>query len=269
MTPRASIVIPLLREPLSWLEQCVQSALRQTAPCEVLVVVSPRTPSELVDALAQWGRTTAGLSILPESGAGFAAALNTGIRACRTSRIGFLLADDWLEREAVEACLAHDVDIVSTGLRVWSEEGRTAFTALGRRPTQAVYAGLPTIERRAAYLEHFFLFEREALQAVGGVDEAIGSTGVDDYDLIWTLLEHQATVAVVADQLYNYRDHFGERLTLRSPDLQRSDLAKILDKHGVRGEVRDRMLRDHALWFGAPVHVVAKRLAADKARVPT
>jgi len=268
VTARASIVVPLLREPLAWLERCVQSALRQTASCEVLVVVSPRTPVELVFALRQWSRVKSALSVLPEVGAGFAAALNTGIRASRTDRVGFLLADDWLESEAVETCLAHDSDIVSTGLSVWSENGRSKFTRLDRRPTQVFYAGLPTIERRAAYLEHFFLFRREALMAVGGVDETIGLTGADDFDLVWTLLERGATVTVVPDQLYNYRDHCRERLTLRSTDLQRHDFAKILDKHGVHGESREQMLRDHGMWFGAPVHVVAERLAAAKGRPP-
>jgi hypothetical protein len=235
----------------------------------VLVVISPHTPVELVLALTQWSRVASALSVLPETGAGFAAALNTGIRASRTNRVGFLLADDWLEGEAVETCLAHDGDIVSTGLSVWSGDGRSKFVLLDRRPTQAFYAALPTIERRAAYLEHFFLFRREALMAVGGVDETIGLTGADDLDLIWTLLEHGATVTVFPDQLYNYRDHCRERLTLRSPDLQRRDLGKILDKHGVRGEAREQMLREHGIWFGAPVHVVAERLAAAKGRTPS
>ncbi|HJU23923.1 MAG TPA: glycosyltransferase [Casimicrobiaceae bacterium] len=269
MTPLASIVVPLLRQPLAWLAQCVQSALAQTVPCEVLVVVSPRTPVDLMQALVEWGRAAPALSVLPETGTGFAAALNTGIRASRTKRIGFLLSDDWLEREAVETCLAHDADIVSTGLRVFGDDGVTEFASLHRRPSQARYEALSTIDRRAAYLEHFFLFRREALSRIGGVDETIGSTGVDDFDLVWTLLEHGASVAVVPDQVYNYRDHGRERLTLRAPALQLRDLAKILDKHRVHGETRERMLRDHAVWFGAPVHVVAERLAAASVSVPT
>ena len=264
MTLRASIVIPLLRQPLAWLERCVLSALHQTVPCEVLVVVAPSTPANLTRALVRWSRGAPSLSTLSENGQGFAAALNTGIRASKSDRVGFLLADDWLEHDAVEICLAHNTDIISTGLRFWDEAGQTTFDTLGRRPTQSFYASLPTMERRAAYLEHFFLFRREALLAIGGVDETIGSTGPDDFDLIWTLLESGATVAVVGNQVYNYRDHYAERLTLRSPELQLRDLARVLDKHGVCGEARGRMLREHAIWFGAPVHVIAQRLASEK-----
>jgi glycosyltransferase involved in cell wall biosynthesis len=260
VTPGASIVIPLLREPLDWLESCVRSALSQSVPADVLVVVSPLTPDELLIALRRWSAGTPRLSVLVEQGTGFASALNTGIRASRTQRVGFLLADDWLESNAVAVCLADDADIVSTGLRVWSDDASREFPSLQRRPTQARYDALETVERRAAYLEHFFLFRRGALMAVGGVDETIGSTGADDFDLIWTLLEHGASVAVRPDLLYNYRDHHGERLTLRQPELQCRDFGRILDKHGVRGPERERMLREHAVWFGAPVHVVEERL---------
>ena len=269
MTLRASLVIPLLREPLGWLEQCVRSALAQSEVCEVLVVVSPHTPEELLAALRRWSVDTSRLAVLVEEGTGFASALNTGIRASRTSHVGFLLADDWLENSAVECCLSHRADIVSSGLRVWNDDGHREFLSLQRRPTQAVYETLATIERKAAYLEHFFLFRRDALIAVGGVDETIGSTGADDFDLIWTMLEHGATVAVIPDLLYNYRDHHGERLSLRPADLQRRDLARILDKHGVRGDARERMLQEHAVWFGAPIHVVEAGLRAARECAPT
>ena len=269
MTPLASIVVPLLREPLEWLEQCVRSALAQSVASDVLVVVSPLTPDELLVALRRWSADSPRLVVLVEEGTGFASALNTGIRASRTQRVGFLLADDWLESDAVETCLVHDADIVSTGLRVWTDNARREFAHLRRCPTQARYDALATMELKAAYLEHFFLFRREALMAIGGVDETIGSTGADDFDLVWTLLEHRASVTVIPDLLYNYRDHYGERLTLRPPGLQRRDLARILDKHGVRGPVRERMLREHAVWFGAPVHVVEQRLRAAQERAPT
>lgn len=262
MKPQASIVVPLLRQPLPWLMRCVRSALDQTVPTEVIVVVSPLTPSVLGDALADLRLVAPGLSVMPESGTGFAAALNTGIRAATSDRVGFLLADDWLEPSAVAVCLQHAADIVSTGMAFWHDDGTTPLGELHRRPTQERFESLPSIERRASYLEHFFLFRREVLLAVGGVDESIGLTGADDFDLIWTLLERGASVQVLPDPLYNYRDHFGERLTLRDPALMRQDLARVLAKHGVPPDERERMLDEHAEWFGEPVHVVDRRLRA-------
>ena len=96
---------------------------------------------------------------------------------------------------------------------------------------------------------------------MGGVDEQVGLTGPDDFDMIWTLLERGASVSIVPAQLYNYRDHGGERLTLRSVEAQVGDLRKILDKHGVHGEERARIIAWHSASYGLPYHISADRRA--------
>ena len=149
-------------------------------------------------------------------GGGFAGAINCGIRRASTDRIGFLLSDDWLESRAVELCLAHDTDIVSTGHTEYLADGVTKLPDVSRPRRKGVFDRLYTLEEKARYLKHFFLFRKAKLLEVGGLDESLGDLpGIDDYDLIWTLLEHDAGVAIVETSLYNYRDHDGERLTLR------------------------------------------------------
>ena len=212
----ASVVIPVLNQRAAWLDQCVRSALAQTAPTEVLVVVSPRTGEPLLDLLCGIVRSQPNVQVLRETRTGFAGALNTGIHQSRTERVGFLLSDDWLEPTAVEECLPFTADIVSTGWSVWDADGTTRFEAISRSPSQAAFDRLETLERRASSLEHFFLFQKRALLDAGGVDEHVGLTGCDDYDLIWTMLERGATVRVLERPLYNYRDHGEERLSLRS-----------------------------------------------------
>jgi hypothetical protein len=198
------------------------------------------------------------MRVLPEEGSGFAAALNTGIRAACALRIGFLLSDDWLDGRAVEKCLTLDTDIVSTGLRVFSGDGKKVLEMSSRSPSVDEFNQLPTLERKASYLKHFLLFKREKLLEVGGVDETIGLTGPDDFDLPWTLLEQGASVSFLSEQLYNYRDHEGERLTLRDAEAQTQDLLKILDKHGVKSPEREEIVRHHSLSYGRPVHITAQ-----------
>jgi GT2 family glycosyltransferase len=258
--PVATIVVPVLRQRADWLRRCIRSACRQSVPCEVVVVTAAATPTGTLAVLAALRTREASLVVLSEHRPGFAAAINTGIQAANSERVGLLLSDDWLDPVAAESCLPHATDLVSTGLRVYAADGVTELTDLGRSPSQAAFERRPTIETKAAYLEHFFLFRRSALLAVGGVDESIGCTGADDYDLIWTLLEHGASVTVLPDRLYNYRDHAGERLTLREATAQVADLEKILDKHGVHGADREVLLKDHAWWFGRPVQVAAREL---------
>jgi hypothetical protein len=124
---------------------------------------------------------------------------------------------------------------------------------------------LPDHHAKASYLEHFFLFRKEKLVEVGGLDESIGDyPGIDDFDLIWTMLEAGATVGIVEKSLYNKREHDGERLTMHSRRKRSANLVKILDKHGVMGRRKRRLLHDHSRWFGKPVHVVYEELQRQR-----
>jgi glycosyltransferase involved in cell wall biosynthesis len=201
------------------------------------------------------------MRILPEERNGFAAALNTGIHVASAERVGFLLSDDWLDSRAVEQCVGHEADIVSTGLRGVADDGVQILDQLGRTPSLDEFRSLPSLERQASYLQHFLLFKKRALREVGGVDEQVGLTGPDDFDMIWTLLERGASVAIVAEQLYNYRDHSGERLSLRSVEAQVGDLRKILDKHGVHGAERAKIIAWHSAAYGLPCHLSVDRRA--------
>ncbi len=164
-----------------------------------------------------------------------------------------MLADDWLSPRAVEACLRYDADIVCTGRVACDADGHR--TLWSRLVDQQRFDDTPTLEAKASLIGHFMMFRRSAVLDVGGVDPSIGLTGADDYDLPWTLLEHGATVRVIAEPLYHYRDHDGERLTLRTQDEQIQDLRKVLAKHKVGPEDTGRLLAEKARWFGVPCHV--------------
>ena len=255
--PAASIVVPVLRQDDAWLEQAVRSGLQQTAPTEVVVVTAMATPpgnrAVLTRLADEFGDRLAVLEAPP----GFGRALNCGFLAARATRVGLLLSDDWLEPTAVDACLGRTADIVSTWKRSYAADGVTEFPRLRRQLRRARLDALPTLEAKATYLTHFFLFRRALLLGVGGVDEALGDpAGVDDYDLIWVLLEHGASVDIVERFCYNRRDHDGDRLTTRPPAESLATLGRILDKHGISGVERERLLRAKARWFGRPAHVV-------------
>ena len=258
MTHAATIIIPLKRQNDAWLDQCVLSAVSQTAPCEVIVVRSKQTPPSNIRLLGNLQAEWTNLRVLVEETPGsFPGALNLGIRSAGADRIGFLLSDDWLEADAVFCCLPRSADIVCTGLTAYYGDGLTVVEGASQNLTMARYCRRQSLESKAAYLQHLFIFRKQALLDVGGLDESIGNfPGIDDYDLIWTLLEHGATVDIVEKRLYNYRDHPGDRLTLADKEQAVRNLEKILRKHRVSESEFQRLVTNHSRWFGRPMYEV-------------
>lgn len=264
MTTHATIVIPLLRQKDRLLDQAVRSAVGQTAPCEVIVVTSRETPESNREVLRHIAATHQNLRVLfRDLPAAYPATLNFGIRAASAERIGLLLSDDWLEPDCVAQCLAHSADIVCAAHNTWHADGVTPVAGGARGLSMAQFRARPTLEAKASYLTHFFLFQRAALESAGWVDESVGDfPGVDDYHLIWTLLEQGAETAIVEKSLYNYRDHNGERLTLADPAQAMENLGKILCKHGVEEPEFSRLIAAHKRWFGRPLYAVLTEKAA-------
>jgi GT2 family glycosyltransferase len=251
------IVIPLLRQRDDWLRQCVTSALKQTVRAEVLVVCSPKTPAANLETLQTLEREFGSLRVMVQTRGGFPAAVNQGFRSAGGRRVGLLQSDDWLMPDTVETCMAYDTDIVTTGYTCFAANGKDVYELLSSNPDRAAWEALPTLEEKAFVLSHFFLFRASKIREVGGLDESIGdSPGIDDYDFIWTLLEHGATVSIVAERMYCYRDHEEIRLTLGDREMQLRNLNRILDKHGVTGEHREKAVLRHGVWYGRPMHQV-------------
>lgn len=252
--PLATIVMPLRRQRDSWLRQAVTSAVRQSVPTAVIVVTSEATPASNRDVLRSVEAEHPLLRVIGRSpGEGFADAINLGFRSATTDRVGLLLTDDWLSPHAVESCLRHDADVVSTGRTACSADG--SRTLWSRVIDQRRFDAIPTLEAKASAIGHFMLFRRDVVLAVGGVDRTVGLTGADDYDLPWVLLEHGASVRMVGEPLYHYRDHDEERLTLRTQEDQVRDLRRILAKHAVGTEETERLVAAKARWYGVPCHV--------------
>jgi glycosyltransferase involved in cell wall biosynthesis len=249
LRPAATIIVPLLQQKPEYLEQCLASVVSQTVPCQVLIVVSVKTPVGNIDIVDRFCRDHPNVEKLMRTRPTFAAAINTGIAAAAAERVALLLSDDWLTPRAVEACLGHEADIVSAGMGIYDAGGNERF-AFSRLRTMTHYEKLESMHDRASYLGHFYLLRREAVLDVGGVDENIGNVGPDDLDLMWSMLELGATVSIVEEEVYGCRDHDGVRLTLRPKQEQITDLNKIFDKHGVVGNERERLSEAHARWYG-------------------
>ncbi len=246
-----TIVVPLLEQNDAWLRQSLLSAVRQSRRAEVLVVTSPRTPRSNRITVEHVAAEAPHLRVIEQVRNGFPAALNQGIEAAAGLRIGLLLTDDWLDSRAVALCIGREEDIVCTQKMTWAEDGVTPVHRPWKFLTNSTYGQMPTLERKAHYLGHFFLIQKRVIEQIGGLDETLGDTpGIDDFDMIWTLLEQGATTRIVEEKLYNYRDHGGTRLTLRPREEMIATMRRIIAKHGISGSEAEEILQRHSWSFG-------------------
>lgn len=102
---------PLLKQNEKWFEHCVISALRQTTPCEVIVVVSPKTSQSNLEVLWRLRDTSKNPLLASCDGSDFPRALNIEFQTASADRIGMLRSDDCLDPRAVELCVRHNADI--------------------------------------------------------------------------------------------------------------------------------------------------------------
>ncbi|MEM6666850.1 MAG: glycosyltransferase family 2 protein [Pseudomonadota bacterium] len=119
VAPRVSIIIPAYRSA-GTLPAAIESALAQTAPCEV-IVIDDASGDDTLDVARAMAQRLSGLTVLEQSvNQGPAAARNRGIAAAKGEWIALLDADDRMAPGRIAALLshaeAHDWDMVSDDL---------------------------------------------------------------------------------------------------------------------------------------------------------
>jgi glycosyltransferase involved in cell wall biosynthesis len=257
-----------------FLEEAVESMLSQTSPrWRLLVVTEAEQADELRGVLAE-PLADARVELLVNEGAGFAGALNTGLRRAETAYAGFLLGDDLWAPSAVEVLSGYiarypQVDFFHTGRVIVDDDGR---------PLSSVHPAPETFLLgdfvRGSPVKHLLCVRREKALEVGGVDESIGSVGPDDWDFPWTMAEAGASFLAVPEALYVYRDHrAGFRLTTHLPlSTHVAGMRRILAKHGVAEAEIERLVQKarttylRQCLFRTPADRAWKRLRRFDAR---
>jgi hypothetical protein len=168
MTPRVSILIPCYNASAT-VERAVDSALAQTfRDIEVIVADDGSTDSSL--AVLERYRGDARLAIHAEPHRGGNGTRNRLLELARGEFVQFLDADDELDSEKIEACLAafgEDVDMVYTNHRVCRGDDVT------EKRLPELDGDLVSYFVTNSVAIHEPLHRREHLVAAGGFDETL------------------------------------------------------------------------------------------------
>jgi glycosyltransferase involved in cell wall biosynthesis len=235
-----TVLIPCRNAHVGFLAEALESVFAQsTSRWELLLVDDASDDRRTLEALE--GISARGderVRVAASASRHVTGALNTGMSLTRTPFVCALHCDDLLDERALEILnrsIGADpsVDYFYSSLRYIDETGRP----LGRiRPAKpfgsldAFLSGCP--------VKHLHCWRVSAALAIGGMDESLGPHAGDDYDFAWSMAEAGYVFRTIPDCLYSYRDHREHyRLTTHVPlDVQTSELARILAKHGVPEE---------------------------------
>jgi teichuronic acid biosynthesis glycosyltransferase TuaG len=204
---RVSVVVPVYNQE-RYVGACVESALDQTYRDREVVVVDDGSTDRTPERLAAFGDR---IRAIHQPNAGFAAALNSGIRQSSGEYVAWLSSDDLfhptkLERQVAYLDARPDVDLVYTDFYEIDPDGRVI-----REVRSPWYADRRELARRMLWNNFVngssVLMRRTALEAVGGFPTAprFQADGI-----MWFRMLARGRFGHVPELLTSYRIHPGQ-----------------------------------------------------------
>lgn len=217
--------------------EAVTSALRQTRPPDVVIVVDDGSTDPGSRAALDRLEESSRAQVLRQPNAGVSAARNTGIAAAPTDLVAVLDGDDrlaptFLERTSALLEAAPEVRAASSWLRLHGVVDAVV------RPGGGL--AVDFLHRNACPATA--LVRRDAWAACGGYDEDMRS-GFEDWDFFLSLIGEAGRIEIVEEPLIEYRTAPASA-NLRSMDRRLELYARIIDKHR---DVFERHLREALL----------------------
>lgn len=200
--PLISIVVPVYKPEIHFLNNCIRSVIYQHYPNWELCLVDDGSDSEVVKStLSGWAASDERIKIrLLDENSGISAATNAGVDLTTGQYVGFLDNDDELTHDClyhfVKAIKSTKADFLYSDEQLIGEDGRT-FSNF-RKPNLNVELLLSH-----NYVTHFVIVAKSLLSLVGGFDRRYD--GAQDYDLVLKLADKARKCEHVPEVLYRWR----------------------------------------------------------------
>lgn len=200
--PLISIVVPVYKPEIHFLNNCIRSVIYQHYPNWELCLVDDGSDSEVVKStLSGWAASDERIKIrLLDKNSGISAATNAGVDLTTGQYVGFLDNDDELTHDClyhfVKAIKSTKADFLYSDEELIGEDGRTF--SIFRKPSLNVELLLSH-----NYVTHFVVVAKSLLSLVGGFDPRCD--GAQDYDLVLKLASKARKCKHVPEVLYRWR----------------------------------------------------------------
>ena len=209
MKPTYSVVIPVYNAE-KYLEQCVDSVLKQAASCEIILVNdgSVDASPEICDRYAQQYPC---VKVIHQVNQGVSAARNAGLSAAEGAYLLFLDGDDYWDDsllQKLDAQLARNPDLIEFGYQYFDGHNdyeptlpaveTAGMTGIGYFEAHKAQGCLPIGSSCTAAFRRQLLQDHE-------IRFCVGVTYGEDLDFHMQCLKHAGAVVSIPEALYYYR----------------------------------------------------------------
>lgn len=231
--PTISILVPVYKTPIIFLERAILSVLFQTyANWELILVDDFSQRSDIEAILKYYARVDSRVKVhFCERNDGTSAATNEALRIASGSYIGLLDHDDMLTRDALERVADRlvendELDLVYTD-ECWIDRDNLV-DGLFHKPDWS-----PLLLLNFMYTGHFSVYRKTLVESVGGFRSKFDFS--QDYDLVLRVAERQPKVAHIDEILYGWRMAAGSAAIGGKPTARISNIAALQDAADRRG----------------------------------
>lgn len=201
--PLLSVVCPLYRTPERYLREMIDSVVAQTYRRWELVLVNASPDDEAMrGVLASYDDSRIRVLDHPEND-GINGNTNAGIAICQGDYVGFIDHDDTIAPDAIWECARAVREQPDTDL-LYTDEDSFENDGLIRLPLFKPEFG-PDLLLSNDFILHFLFVSRRILDLTERSGE--GTSGAQDYDLVFKATEHARRITHVTKVLYHWRIH--------------------------------------------------------------
>ena len=210
--PTISVIVPVYRVEL-WLRECVDSILGQTFRDFELILVDDGSPDSCGAICDEYAHLDSRVRVIHKANGGLSSARNAGLDIARGAYVLFIDSDDFIEEHTlqrlVQTAEQHHADVVMFNFDAYYPPAYTGWKSAGSSFSDAVMnsaefaAFLARSEHWPACIACNKLYRRHIWEDLSFPESYIH----EDEAVIHHVVEQCQTIAIIADQLYHYRQN--------------------------------------------------------------
>lgn len=209
-----SVIIPIYNIPVQYIEECVQSILRQTYDCFELLLVDDGSADVCREYCSHLPNKDSRIHVILQENQGVSVARNTGLKNAKGEFIAFIDADDYIEKDYFEYLLSlingHCADIAVCDYDFIYKNGiaKSGNKRLGNLISYNTNQALQQILLRKAFgcSSASRMYKREIISDISfPVDVKNG----EDINFSWNVFKNAKRVVFSPEIKYHYRQRAG------------------------------------------------------------